>query len=103
MSAIAESEMLIRLAVDYESAGVCKNQLVAICGCIAEHEPISGEHRLTIDRAILDSTAHECFDGRAPAQRFVDQSRNERRIIANAPKYLGVFRQRPHRRSDRRR
>ena len=97
MRAVAERDMAVRLAVATKLVRLLEHILVAIAGRVAQHQPVAFCNLAAAKLGVSRGRAHEMLDRGHPADRFVDQARNQFGIGLHLFELRGVLRQRPDR------
>src|SRR3954453_8373409 len=79
MRPVAERDMTVRLAVAAKFVRLLEHVLVAVAGRVTQHQPVAFCNLSSAELGISRGRAHEMLDRGHPADRLVDQARNQLR------------------------
>ncbi len=91
--AVAEGDVLVRPAVDPECVGIVEHLGVAVGRLVQQHQPVTLLDLASVQRVILGGLPGELLDRGRPAQRLVEQVRDERKIILDPLELVGMQRE----------
>jgi len=102
MRPIAESELLVRLAVEAKFERIVEHRLVTVPRGIAEHQPVALGDPAAGELRVFGRRAHEGLDRGRPSDRFFDESGDERRVGLEPLQQRGIAREDAHAAGERR-
>ena len=87
----AESQVLVRPAVETHFIGLLEHGWVAVCRAEAERDDVARPHLPPMQRDVVRGVSPKDLDRRGMAQEFLDRSRDHGRIRCKPRQRLGMF------------